>query len=268
MTEYAGRYSIEHRRGEIDRLHIQGDAVAADAGIMLDRIGVQPGWRCLDIGCGPRGITDILSERVGPSGRVVGLDKDAEFLAHGRAHSASNVEFHQGEAYASGLPAGAFDLVHMRFVASTFGDPETLIREAMRLARPGGVVALQEPDVESFKCHPPHPAWGRLMTALLDVFASVGADVFLARRLHGLMRQAGLTEVQYRTFVWGILPTHPMADHLPATVESMRGMILKCRLIAEAELPDLLTDCRKHVRDPGTTQTSFMVAQFWGRKPA
>ena len=33
---------------------------------MLDRIGVGPGWRCLDIGCGPGGITGLLSERVGP----------------------------------------------------------------------------------------------------------------------------------------------------------------------------------------------------------
>jgi ubiquinone/menaquinone biosynthesis C-methylase UbiE len=249
-------------------LHIQGDAVAADARIMLDRIGVQPGWQCLDVGCGPRGITNILSERVGPGGRVVGLDKDAEFLAHARANSASNVEFQQGDAYATALPAGTFDLVHMRFVASTAGDPQTLIREAMRLARPGGVVALQEPDVEAFKCHPPHPAWDQLMTALLDVFASVGADVFLARRLFGLMRQAGLADVQYRPFVWGILASQPMADHLPSTVESMRGAILKRGVIAEAELPRLLAECRKHLRDPGTTQTSFMVAQFWGRKPA
>ena len=69
---FAGHYPIEHRRGEIERLHIQADAVAPETRMMLDRIGVQPGWTCLDIGCGPRGITDLLSERVGagwPRGR-------------------------------------------------------------------------------------------------------------------------------------------------------------------------------------------------------
>ena len=155
---FAGNYPIEHRRGEIERLHIQAEAVATDTRVMLDRIGVQPGWRCLDIGCGPRGITDLLSERVGPTGRVLGIDKDQEFLAYARAHAPANVEFQQGDAYSSGLPAASFDLVHMRFVASTAGNPEALLQEAMRLVRPGGVVALQEPDVETFKCHPPHPA--------------------------------------------------------------------------------------------------------------
>ena len=54
---------------------------------MLDRFGPMQGWTCLDVGCGPGGITHLLSERVGASGRVVGLDTDAEFLAHARAHA-------------------------------------------------------------------------------------------------------------------------------------------------------------------------------------
>ena len=72
-TTFAGNYPIEHRKGEIERLHAQAAALAPDTRIMLERIGIKPGWSCLDIGCGPRGITDLLSERVGSGGRVVGL---------------------------------------------------------------------------------------------------------------------------------------------------------------------------------------------------
>lgn len=263
---FAGNYPIEHREGEIARLTAQADAVAPDARTMLDLIGVKPGWACVDVGCGPRGITDLLSERVGAGGRVVGLDKDEGFIAHGSAHAPANVEFRRGDAYDSGLPAASFDLVHMRFVASTSGNPERLLREAMRLARPGGVVALQEPDVETFSCYPPHPAWNRLMEAMLGAFASVGADIYLAQRLYRMVRDGGLHDVQYRPFLFGIPSTHPMADHLPATVESMRGIILKQGVVAETELPVLLEQCRSHLRDPGTVQRSFMVAQVWGRK--
>jgi SAM-dependent methyltransferase len=266
-TAFAGHYPIESRTGEIERLHLQGDAIAPEARTMLDRIGVKPGWMCLDIGCGPRGITDLLSECVGPGGRVIGLDKDEQFLAHARAHAPANVEFRRGDAYSSGLPAGTFDLVHMRFVASTAGDPESLLREAMRLVRPGGVVALQEPDVETYACYPPHPAWDRLMAAMLGAFAGVGSDVFLARRLHLLLGQAGLKDVQYRPFLFGVRSVDPLVDHLPSTVESMRGAIMKLGLLSEAEFPILLDDCRKHLRDPGTVVRSFMVAQVWGRKP-
>lgn len=265
---FEGHYPLEHRAGEIERLHIQGEGMAPDTRTMLDRIGVASGWRCLDIGCGPRGITNILSERVGPSGRVIGLDMDEQHLAHARAHAPANVEFVRGDAFGSDLPAGSFDLVHMRFVASTAGDPEKLIREAMRLARPGGVVALQEPDGSTLNCDPPHPAWDRLKAAVLGAFAGVGADLTLARRLYRLVRQAGLADVQYRPFLIGVRSLDPMVDYLPSTAESLRGTIVRLGLLSEAELDTALAQCRAHLRKPETVFTMYTVAQVWGRKPA
>jgi SAM-dependent methyltransferase len=265
---FAGHYPIEHRAGEIERLRIQAEGMAPDTLTMLDRIGVGPGWRCLDIGCGPGGITGLLSGRVGPGGRVVGLDMDERFLAHARASAPANVEFRRGDAYGCDLPAASFNLVHMRFVASTAGDPERLLREAVRLTRTGGVVALQEPDGSTLNCHPPHPAWDRLKDALLGAFAGVGADLTLARRLYALARQAGLADVQYRPFLIGVRASDPMVDYLPSTVESLRATVLRLGLLSDAELLTALAQCRAHLRNPGTVFTMYTVAQVWGRKPA
>jgi len=267
-TTFAGNYPLEHRAGEIERLRIQGEGMAPDALTMLQRIGVGPGWRCLDIGCGPGGITRLMSDLAGPGGRVVGLDMDEQHLAHARSTAPANVEFARGDAFGCDLPAGSFDLVHMRFVASTAGDPERLLREAMRLTRLGGVVALQEPDGSTLNCDPPHPAWDRLKAALLGAFAGVGADLTLARRLYGLARRAGLADVQYRPFLIGVRSIDPMVDYLPSTVESLRGTVLRLGLMSEAELSTALADCRAHLRDPGTVFTMYTVAQVWGRKPA
>jgi SAM-dependent methyltransferase len=264
---FAGNYPIETREGEIERLHFQGAAMAHETREMLKRIGVKPGWACLDIGGGPRGITDILSEQVGPTGKVVGLDMNEQFLAHGRAHAAANVEFRRGDAYDSGLPAGEFDLVHMRFVASTAGSPERLLKEAARLARPGGVVALQEPDGETLHCYPPHAAYERLKAALLGAFKGVGAELENAGRFYALERQAGLVDVEFRPFILGFRSTDPMADYLPSIVESLRGTVIRLGLFSEAEFPDVLADCRDHLRRPETISTSYTVMQVWGRKP-
>lgn len=266
-NSYSGNYPIERRAGEIERLLIQGAAMAPDTEVMLDRIGVAEGWTCLDIGCGPRGITDLLSGRVGASGRVTGLDRDAQFLEAARAGAPDNVEFRQGDAYGSELPAGGFDLVHMRFIASTAGGPERLLREAIRLARPGGIVALQEPDASSLNCYPPHPAWERLKSALLDAFSGVGADLMLARRLYTLACEAGLEDVQYRPFLVGVRPMDAMVDYLPSTVESLRGTIFRLGLLSEREFQDALADCRSHLLKPGTSFTMYTVAQVWGKKP-
>jgi ubiquinone/menaquinone biosynthesis C-methylase UbiE len=261
----SGNYPIERRAGEIERLHVQARAMAPDTLAMLDRFGPMQGWACLDIGCGPGGITNLLSERVGPAGRVVGLDMDAEFLAHARANAAGNVEFRQGDAYGSDLPAGTFDLVHMRFVASTAGGPERLIEEAIRLSRPGGIVALQEPDGSTLNCHPPHPAWDRLQSALIAVFKGVGADLELASRLYYLVHQSGLRDVQYRTALLGVRSIDPMVDYLPSTVESLRGAIFKLGLMSEGDLAEALAECREHLARPGTSFTLYTVAQVWGR---
>jgi len=261
----AGNYPLEQRSGEIERLLVQSQAFAPETRAMLDRIGPMQGWRCLDIGCGPGGITDLLSARVGPAGRVIGIDANAAFLEYARRGAAANVEFRRGDAYSTGLPDRSFDLVHMRFVASTAGDPEQLLREAKRLAKPGGIIALQEPDGSTLNVYPPHPAWDRLKTTLLATFKGVGADLELARKLYFLAHQTGLRDVQYRTVLLGVRSGDPMADYLPSTIESLRAAILKLGLLGESELADALADCRAHLAKPGTSFTLYTVAQVWGR---
>jgi SAM-dependent methyltransferase len=265
MSTPTGHYPLEHRVGEIERLDRQSEAMAADCAVMLERIGVAPGWRCLDLGCGPGGITALLSARVGASGHVIGLDANTGFLDHARQSAPANVEFVRGDAYRPDLPSGSFDLVHMRVVAGTAGEPEALLREAIRLARPSGTVALQEPDMAALNCYPPHPAWERLKAALQGAFSSVGADICLAQRLFPLARKAGLHDVQYRPFLIGVRSGDPWGDYLPATVESLRGTVLGKGLMTEAALDGALAGCRAHLRHPDTVFTSFIVAQVWGR---
>jgi SAM-dependent methyltransferase len=267
IETFSGSYPIESRGGEIERLHIQGAAMAPDTERMLELIGVREGWSCLDIGCGPGGITGLLSKWVGSTGRVVGLDMNADFLEHARATAPSNVEFVQADAFGTNLPAGTFDLVHMRFVASTSGAPERLLQEAKRLARPGGTIALQEPDVATLNCYPPHPGWDKLKVALFGAFSGVGADVELARRLYSVVRRAELANVQFRPFIVGVRSMDPMVDYLPSTVESVRATVLKLGLLSELEFPVVLAECREHLAQPDTVFTTYTVAQVWGQKP-
>jgi SAM-dependent methyltransferase len=261
-------YPIERRAGEIERLLVQAAAIEFDAGVMLDRIGVGAGWRCLDLGCGPGGILGLLSARVGAQGRVVGLDADAVFLEHARTASRAlgNVEFMAGDAFRTGLPRASFDLVHARFLASTAGRPQALLAEAIALARPGGTVALQEPDIGTLKCYPAHPAWDRLAGLCERAFALAGGDVRLAQRLYALARQAGLQAVQYRPFLVGFRSGDPMTDYLPATIESLRGALLRQGLIDASELEATLAACRQHLAQPDSVFNYVTVVQVWGRR--
>ncbi len=263
----SARYPLERRSGEIERLDAQGAALVHDTEVMLDRMGAGPGWCCLDLGCGPGGITELLSRQVGKAGRVVGLDADPAFLEHARLRaSAPNVAFVQGDAYGTELPGGSFDLVHVRFLAGTAGRPEALIAETLRLARFRGTVAFQEPDMETVNCYPPHPAFERLKTALVGAFAAAGTDINIGRRLFRLLGDAGLRDVQYRPFLLGFRSVDPMSDYLPATTTSLRSTILGEGFMGEVEFETALAECRAHLRDPGTVSTIYTVTQAWGRK--
>ena len=83
-------YSLGSSEGETSRLQRQADELRPDNSALLDRVGLRPGQSVIDLGCGPRGILDLLAERVSPGGRVVGVDADptlitmaAEFAARG-----------------------------------------------------------------------------------------------------------------------------------------------------------------------------------------
>ena len=265
-TTFSGKYPIERREGEIERLLIQGEAMAPDTREMLARIGVGLGWKCLDLGCGPEGITRLMSDAVGATGSVLGLDMDEDFLGYARVSAPENVTFQRGDAYATGLPDETFDLVHMRFLACTAGDPEALLSEALRLSRPGGVVAMQESDLRSLNAYPLHPAFDRLRDMLIGAFQGVGADATFAHNLYAMARRLGLKEVAYRTCMLGVTPFDPVVDYLPSTVESVRGTILSLGLATESGLAADLRDCRAHLRNPDTVFTMFTVVQVWGRK--
>src|SRR3982751_1156180 len=75
--------------------------------------GVAQGWNCLEVGGGGGSIAAWLAERVGPSGRVLVTDIDPRHL---ETLHLPNVEVRRHDILTAPLPAGAFDLIHVRLV--------------------------------------------------------------------------------------------------------------------------------------------------------
>ena len=152
------KYPLVAGPAEIERLRIQAESLSDEAAIMLDSIGIQPGMACLDLGCGAGGITDLLSARVGSTGRVLGVDVEEFSLAAARAWAdrlgLANVSFRAGSIFANDLAPESFDLVHLRYVITTIGRHEEVVRSALRLVTPGGTLALQEADGDGIRCFP------------------------------------------------------------------------------------------------------------------
>jgi ubiquinone/menaquinone biosynthesis C-methylase UbiE len=264
-------YPLGSSLGESARLQRQAKELAADSAALLDRVGLLPGQSAIDLGCGPRGILDMLAERVAPAGRVVGLDSDpahtvmaSEFAA---ARGLSGVAVITADARNTGLPSGCFDLVHARTLLVNLAAPADAAAEMMRLARPGGWVASMEPDTEHALCYPAHPAFDRLRDIFTVAFRRDGADPWIGRRVPGLSRQAGLEQVEVEARVQMYPHGNSRRTIRLDLVQSMRPQVLEMGLATPAELDELDTAARAHLDDPYTVVMSGLFFLTWGRKP-
>ena len=265
-------YIASRCTGEGQRLLQQSQCFEKEATWLLDRIGIQPGWHVLDVGCGPLGILDLLATRVGPTGRVVGLEREVRYLAMARTVLAerhlTTVELVEADALATGLPRDTFDLVHERLVLLQQPHPEALLAEMVALVRPGGVVAVQDIDQAAWFCEPPHPAW----TTLLEMFQTVcrehGMDLCLGRRLPGLLRAAGLIEVEVEVHVRVDPPGAYRRTHLLALMDAVQERVLARGLCTAEELTSLRASLARHLDDSRTVVPRELLFQAWGYKPS
>jgi SAM-dependent methyltransferase len=264
-------YPLPASEAEVARLRMQSDLFRGDAESMLDRIGVQLGWRCLDLCCGVGGITDLLSRRVGLNGEVIGLDADSWKLEvardWARMNLLDNVRYIEGDAFDTGLTPASFDLVHTRFALGVIPNGVRMLDHILSLVRPGGVVFLEEADIGTLLCVPGHRAWDRAVDAMTRVFGQVGADLELGRKLFALLRRAGLGELRVRPCVHALRAGQPMMLHIPATLEVMRASVLSMGLMSAPELDQVLADLRRHLSAPETLMISYAMIQVTGRVP-
>jgi SAM-dependent methyltransferase len=263
-------YTLGTSPAEQERLHRQSRDLRPHTVALLEHVELPVGGRAIDLGCGVGGVLDVLSQRVGPRGRVVGLEYDSAHIASARAFAAdrrlANVEVMQGDARSTGLPSESFDLAHARLLLVNIPRPREVVEEMLRLVRPGGWVACQEADFLGL-CDPPHPAWERLSELFVTVYKQDGADAHCGRSVSRLLRDAGLVDIGVEAHADAYPVGHSWRTVVTDLVETLTPKILDRGLADPRELDGLRRAATEHVADPATVVVSFLLFLVWGRKP-
>jgi ubiquinone/menaquinone biosynthesis C-methylase UbiE len=164
---------------------------------VCDRLGLDTGWRCLDVGAGTGTLAEALTARVAPTGDVVAVDIDTRFLEPLASAHLSSIAL---DVTAEPLPEGQFDLVHARLLLEHLPTRDSVLANMTRAAQPGGWVLVEDLDwVTALVVDPPSEVHQRVETAIQSVFTSHGYDAYYGRSLPRRLRAAGLTNVATHT---------------------------------------------------------------------
>lgn len=197
-----GGYALGLDDEEHARLRAQAASARDREEQLWPRLGIGPGAKVADLGCGPAATLLGLTSSVGPSGSLVGIDSNPEAVARARqditAAGAETVAVHEGSAWDSGLEPGSFDAVIVRLVlVHNGGREQDIVDHAVSLVRPGGRVCLVDNDMTMIRVSPPTAPATELFERLERFERGRGQDVAVGLRLADLLAEADATVVDY-----------------------------------------------------------------------
>jgi len=194
---------------EYQRLRDQARMWQSATEAVLDKIGLGPGMSALDVGAGPGAVMRLMADRVGPQGRVTGIEIDAKLGAQALAdlRAGGGAEFQLIDANVLDLdkvPGGPFDLTYCRLFLMHVQDPVAALEKMLEWTKPSGVVAAQEFDFGAIAIEPPCPAMAEFNRVFEGVFRGHGRNLREGRQLPAQFEAAGiglpdgtLTEAKY-----------------------------------------------------------------------
>jgi SAM-dependent methyltransferase len=231
----------------------------------LESRGVEPGWRCLEVGAGGGSIASWLCDRVGPGGDVLATDLDTTWVGQ-LSHPNLDVRVH--DVLEDDLPEGEFDLVHVRLLLAWLREPHVGLQRLIAALKPGGCLLAEELDFVSAVPDPrmdaePRSRFERAASAHGAVLAQRHAfDPHYGRRVAGDLEDAGLVDTgcEGRASMW--LGGGPGGRIWRLTLEQLRDEIVDAGLMEAADLDAAIALCDD--RRLATMSPVMMAA--WGRR--
>lgn len=271
-TETSSTYVLGNTAREYERVRRQAEVWQLATERVLDRVDPAPGSHCLDAGCGPGVTMRQLAQRVGPRGRVVGIDLDETLgtasLARLRDEGHDQCEFHVHDlAGDAAIPSAPYDLVYARLVLFHLPERVAVLRRLWDAVAPGGHLVVQDYDLAGVGSVPRMPLDERLAEFILGAFTVAGCEVRAGALLPRLFQEAGLglpdgTDVAGR--LDRLVDAAPM---LEGVVNSLRPVAVGRGLVAAPDADGVLAELKDAVaEDPDRPLLWPLLLGAWKHK--
>ncbi|HJQ37358.1 MAG TPA: methyltransferase domain-containing protein [Thermoanaerobaculia bacterium] len=268
----ATEYVLSRGSEEYERLRRQAQIWEEATRRVFDRIPIEPGMRCLDVGCGPGETMRLLGERVGRDGEVAGLDSDgrlgAETLENLQQIGTTRFRFIESDVMARGLDfPERFDFVFTRMLLIHMPDPQAVVQRLVDWTKPGGWVVLQDYDLTGIKVFPSLERWPDFMNVLIGAFSGRGRDPSLGSKLPTLLRMAGIRAPILTDVTGKLTSLHEAKGMLCSTFQSLLPQAYASGLITEAAAARFLEEVEEQSRSDVPYSVSWpTLSAAWAQR--
>jgi ubiquinone/menaquinone biosynthesis C-methylase UbiE len=241
---------------------------------VIQRHGLARGMRVADICCGCGDVPLLAIRELGPS-FILGVDHSEAAIEYARGLQAEfdvrNAEFQRGDATALLLDDNSFDFVSCRLSLQIFSQPDQIVRELIRITRPGGRIYITGEDYDLIISHPDEEAVRSTYQRTAAYASDLGIDLRNGRKLASMLGEARLEDLRVDHMV---VDTHNSErEAFAAMVERWRDFAIfsvgGSLGLSEADRETLLAGYNAHLRSIRRPQgySSWTIIACSGRKP-
>jgi ubiquinone/menaquinone biosynthesis C-methylase UbiE len=196
MSAIPSEYALGNTDAEHERLIRQAARLAPLTERLLLDAGIDRGQRILEVGSGVGDVAMLAARIVGPSGEVVGVERDSSAIARARTRASdgglSNVSFVERDI-SQVQSAQPFDAALGRFILQFVPDPVAVLSSLSQLVRPGGILVFQEVSYAPLLALSAHLSlWSACVSIARDTVERLGAKPEMGVALHRTFQEAGL----------------------------------------------------------------------------
>ena len=244
--------------GEQQRLKLMSALLDSVELAHLDRLGVGPGWRCLEVGCGNGSIAEALARRVAPTGCVVASDIDIRYV---QALQAPCLEVRRLDVLHDRIEENYYDLVVARALLHHVTPADYALDRMIKGLKPGGVLLSVEPDM--LPCTVAEPDSMKLFwQGWLKWSVEAGIDYFIGRKIPAWLDTFELEDIVGEGYCPQFNGTSKWAEYWTQSIHELAPALLKSGHTTEESLDEFYS----RYRDPHywTSVISFVTNS--GRK--
>lgn len=251
------------------RLALLSRVLASTTNQVLDRAGPQEGAQIIDLGCGGGDVSLELARRAGANGHVWGYDVDSKVLdlarEEAREAGANNITYVDVDL-AKAWPRRGASLIYARFILAHLTDPAAVLARAWKALTPGGVIVVEDIDMEGRFWDPESAALARMTELYMEAARRRGCDPTIGRKLVRMLGSAGFDNAQL-TLVQPFGRQGDIKDLAIADFANIADTIVALGFLGRGEADALAGLVNTYARRSDTTISLPRVFQVVARKP-